>query len=199
MTGNRTSTLHGLHQKYGPTLLIGPNEITVNDISNVKDLYGQQTEFIKAPVYEFMTQKPHGIFALRDRVAHGQRRKLLSHAFSQSNIRECEPLIQNHVDKLLLAVEKSAGKPIDMLRWFRLTAFDVVGESTTPALLTLTLDDRTLTRTQVNSFWVRRSEVSILERRHSFWMMLNCSSNSRTCIGTTPGLPRHFIISHCRR
>lgn len=132
MSGTRTKTLHALHQRYGTTVVIGPNEITVNDISNVKELYGQLTTFVKAPIYESMTMKPHGIFGLRDRVAHGQRRKLLSHAFSQSNLQECEPLIQRQLDKLLAAVQQSAGNPIDVLRWFRLAAFDVVGASTSP-------------------------------------------------------------------
>ena len=64
---------------------------------------------------------------MRDKTAHGQRRKLLSHAFSQSNLHECEPLIDQQVQKLLRVVQDSTGKPIDMLNWFRLTAFDVVG------------------------------------------------------------------------
>lgn len=132
MSGTRTKTLHELHQRYGATVVIGPNEITANDISNVKELYGQLTTFVKAPIYESMTMEPHGIFGLRDRVAHGQRRKLLSHAFSQSNLQECEPLIQRQLDKLLAAVQQSAGNPIDVLRWFRLAAFDVVGTSTSP-------------------------------------------------------------------
>ena len=101
----------------------------MNDISNVKEIYGQQTQFIKAPIYESMTQQPMGIFGLRDRAAHGQRRKLLSHAFSQSNLQECEPLIQQKLDKLIATMEKNAGLPLDMLKWFRLTAFDVVGAS----------------------------------------------------------------------
>jgi cytochrome P450 len=98
MSGTRTKTLHKLHEKYGNTVVIGPNEVTTNDISNVNELYGQQTTFIKAPVYESMTMPPFGIFGLRDRVAHGQRRKLLSHAFSQSNLQECEPLIRMQIE-----------------------------------------------------------------------------------------------------
>ncbi|KIX94537.1 uncharacterized protein Z520_09583 [Fonsecaea multimorphosa CBS 102226] len=128
MTGNRTTTLHKLHQKYGSTILVGPNEISVNDVLNVKELYGQQTEYMKAPFYESMSMRPHGIFSLRDKVAHAQRRKLLSHAFSQSNVLESEPLIQKQIVKLLAAIERCADQPMDMLKWFRLTAHDIVGE-----------------------------------------------------------------------
>lgn len=130
MTGSRTTTLHKLHEKHGSTILISPNELSLNDISNVKELYGQQTDFMKAPFYESMSMRPHGIFSLRDKVAHSQRRKLLSHAFSQSSVQESEPLIQKQVIKLLTAIERSAGQPMDMLKWFRLTAHDIVGAST---------------------------------------------------------------------
>lgn len=132
LSGHRTTTIDRLHQRYGPTVLIGPSEISLNDIANVKELYGQLTTFMKAPVYETMTLPPYGIFGLRDKTAHGQRRKLLSHAFSQSNLQECEPLIKDQIFKLLRELEKSTGRPIDMLRWFRLTAFDVVGKIAAP-------------------------------------------------------------------
>ena len=114
-------------EQYGPTVLVGPNEVSLSDISNVKDLYGQQTTFMKAPVYESLSMKPHGVFSLRNKTAHAQRRKLLSHAFAQSNLEDCEPLIQMHVQKLLGVVQRCKGTQIDMLNWFRLTAFDIVG------------------------------------------------------------------------
>lgn len=83
---------------------------------------------MKAPVYDSMTLKPYGVFGLRDKVAHSQRRKLLSHAFSQANLQECEPLIHKQLTRLVEAVETRVDQPMDMLKWFRLTAFDVVGK-----------------------------------------------------------------------
>ncbi|KEF61168.1 uncharacterized protein A1O9_02733 [Exophiala aquamarina CBS 119918] len=65
---------------------------------------------------------------MRDKVQHSKRRKLLSHAFSQSNLYECEPLIHKQIEKLITVLQSRIGKPTDMLNWFRLTAFDVVGE-----------------------------------------------------------------------
>jgi cytochrome P450 len=127
MMGNRTATIHRLHQRYGSTVVIGPNEISLSDISNVKELYGQQTSFIKAPVYASLTMPPNGVFSMRDKIQHSQRRRLLSHAFSQSNLQACEPLIHKQVEKLYRVVQDHQGQPLDMLNWFRLTAFDIVG------------------------------------------------------------------------
>lgn len=127
MAGNRTTTIHRLHQKYGSSVRIGPNEISYSNVEIVKELYSQQTQFMKAPVYEVFVVPPVGIFSMRDKAAHSQRRRLLSHAFSQSNLLDTEPIIKQIISKLVVHVQVGLGKPVDMLLWFRLTAFDIVG------------------------------------------------------------------------
>jgi cytochrome P450 len=127
LSGYRTLTLHKLHQQYGTAVRVGPNEVSFSGIDEIKQIYGQQTSFLKAPIYETMSQEPLGIFSLREKSAHSQRRKLLSHAFSQSNLFDTEPLILHHVQRLVDCVQKHSGKPLDMLALFRLVAFDIVG------------------------------------------------------------------------
>jgi len=127
LSGYRTLTFHKLHQKYGSAIRVGPNEISLSNVDTIKEVYGQQTNFIKAPVYELMSQEPLGIFSLREKSAHSQRRKLLSHAFAQSNLFDTEPLILNHVQRLLNRIQDNTVKPLDMLALFRLVAFDIVG------------------------------------------------------------------------
>ncbi|RVX72414.1 hypothetical protein B0A52_03602 [Exophiala mesophila] len=128
MSGNRTRTIHNLHRQYGSTVLIGPQEISVSDIENVKDIYGQHTNFIKAPVYESLSMPPIGVFSMRDKTQHSKRRRLLSHAFSQSNLLDSEQLIQTQISRLIEVIRSSGGEPLDMLKLFRLAAFDIVGE-----------------------------------------------------------------------
>jgi len=127
--GNRTSTIHKLHQKYGPAVRVGPNEVSFSDIGSVKEIYGQQTPFMKAPCYENMSVPPLGIFSLRDRTEHSQRRKLLSHAFSQSALNETEPTIHTLIEKLTARVKKDPGKPLNMLLLFRCLSLDIVGKA----------------------------------------------------------------------
>lgn len=133
LAGDRTSTIHRLHQKYGPVVRIGPQELSFSDAQAVREIYGQQTGFMKAPVYEIMSIKPLGVFSLRDKAEHSARRRLLSHAFSQTNLFDCEPLIQQHIEKLTLLVEAGLGKSLNMLSLFRLTAFDIVGKALFPS------------------------------------------------------------------
>lgn len=130
LSGYRTLTIHNLHQQYGSAVRVGPTEVSFSDIDSIKEVYGQQTTFMKAPIYETMSQAPLGIFSLRDKSLHSQRRKLLSHAFAQSNLQATEPLILQHVQRLLNRVQDNVSKPLDMLALFRLTAFDIVGIDT---------------------------------------------------------------------
>ncbi|TKA53906.1 hypothetical protein B0A55_12500, partial [Friedmanniomyces simplex] len=91
-------------------------------------IYGQQTAFMKAPIYDSMSVPPMGIFSLRDKAAHSQRRSLLSHAFSQQNVNDCMPTISHKVDLLLNAFRHEQGAVTDVLLLFRLFSFEVVGE-----------------------------------------------------------------------
>jgi cytochrome P450 len=125
--GSRTSTIHKLHQKYGTAVRVGPTEVSFSNIESVKDIYGQQTAFMKAPIYDKMSLPPLGIFSLRDRVEHTQRRKLLSHAFSQSALNDTEPTIHTLIEKLVGRVKRNLGKPLNMLLWFRCLSLDIVG------------------------------------------------------------------------
>lgn len=132
LAGNRTSTIHRLHGKYGPSVRIGPNEVSFANGEMVKELYGQRTSFMKAPVYDTFSFPPVGVFSLRDRDAHSQRRRLLSGAFSQSNLNEAEPLLQTQVKRLVTIMEESCGKAVDVLALFRMFALDVVGRLLLP-------------------------------------------------------------------
>lgn len=134
--GHRTITIHRLHQKYGPSVRIGPNEVSYSNPEVVKELYSQQTQFMKAPSYETFVVPPVGIFSMRDKAAHSQRRRLLSHAFSQSNLYNTEPIIKQIISTLVANLEGRLGESTDMLLWFRLTAFDIVGIALPEFLLT---------------------------------------------------------------
>ena len=131
LKGDRTSTLHRLHLKYGAAVRIGPTEVAFSDATSVGQIYSQQTSFMKAPLYENFTLPPMGIFGMREKNAHSQRRRYLSHTFSQDTLLNTEPLIIQKVQKLHQKICASLGDPLDMLALFRLLAFDIVGILTT--------------------------------------------------------------------
>lgn len=129
MAGNRTSTIHKLHQVYGDVVRIGPQEVSFSNAKVIKELYGQASTFMKAPIYDDFSLHPVGVFSMRNKNDHKERRKLLSHAFAQSNLLETEPLIVTVVKQFLKRVESKVGHPQDVLALFRMLALDVVGKS----------------------------------------------------------------------
>lgn len=127
LAGNRTTTLHNLHKRYGPAVRVGPKEVSYANVEAVKEIYSQQTQYMKAPIYDDFSKPYIGIFSMRNKAEHSQRRRLLSHAFSQSNLNNTEPLIKQKVEKLVTIIDGQAGKLQDMLLLFRLLAFDIIG------------------------------------------------------------------------
>jgi cytochrome P450 len=127
IAGNRASTVHRLHQKYGPVVRIAPRELSFASSDAVKEVYGSQSAFPKAPVYETLSTEPLGIFSMTDKAMAVTRRRLLSPVFSQTNLLECEPLLKEQIDNLLDVVRQSSGRALDMWLFFRLIAFDTAG------------------------------------------------------------------------
>lgn len=93
----------------------------------IKELYGQGTVFMKSPLYEMLSVPPLGVFAMRNRYDHRQRRRLLSHAFSQSNLLESEPLILAQVNSVLQILGNMRDQNLNVADFFRRFSLDVVG------------------------------------------------------------------------
>ncbi|KAK6412652.1 hypothetical protein LTR95_017947 [Oleoguttula sp. CCFEE 5521] len=128
LAGFRTTVIHQLHRRYGSVVRIGPQEVSFSSADAINSIYGQQSVFMKAPVYESMSLQPLGIFSLREKKAHSQRRSLLSHAFSSANLQNTEPVIRERVDYLMQVLRESKGSSVDALERFRAFSLDVVGQ-----------------------------------------------------------------------
>jgi cytochrome P450 len=128
LAGKRTTTIHRLHEQYGTTVRIGPSEISVSNAAAVKEVYGQQTDYLKSDFYDSVAKANVGIFSMRNKAEHSRRRRLLSHAFSQQNLLNTEPLIREQVKRLVTRVDESVGRAVDMFLLFRLAAFDIIGK-----------------------------------------------------------------------
>jgi cytochrome P450 len=128
LAGNRTATIDKLHKTYGPAVRIGPNEVSFSDKESIRQLYGQATVYMKAPIYETFSKPPVGIFSLLNKQEHAKRRRLLAHAFSQANLYDTEPQIIKMIDKAVANTQKSKDRTVNVLSLFRSLALDIVGE-----------------------------------------------------------------------
>ena len=85
--GTRTRTIHQIHNKYGPVVKIGPNEVSFNSLSALKTIYGAGSGFQRTSFYRmFDVYGYENLFTFGSPKAHGERKKLLNHAYSKSSI-----------------------------------------------------------------------------------------------------------------
>lgn len=86
-TGTRTRTIHQLHQRYGPVVRIGPKELSFSSLTALKTIYGAGSGFERTSFYRMFDVYGHqNLFTFASVKAHGERKKLLNHAYSKSSI-----------------------------------------------------------------------------------------------------------------
>ncbi|EWY79383.1 hypothetical protein FOYG_17461 [Fusarium oxysporum NRRL 32931] len=132
MSGLGHRKILDMHQKYGYAVRVAPNQVSLVGPDAWKDTMGHrkygQDENGKDPV--FYKANIHSILGA-DREDHARMRRVFSHAFSMQGMLEQEPLISRYIDLLFerLKQNSNAGsKPVDVVKWYNYTTFDVVGD-----------------------------------------------------------------------
>ncbi|KIY01666.1 uncharacterized protein Z520_01803 [Fonsecaea multimorphosa CBS 102226] len=126
LSGNRSTTIHDLHLRHGAVVRIAPNQLSFSSTRALKDIYGANSKYTKAEIYESLGQK--GIFTTRDRDEYRVAKKRVVPSFSQASIAQMEDMIHRHVANLVKCFDKRVNISLDVLPWFRMFALSVVGE-----------------------------------------------------------------------
>ena len=122
-----------MYAQPGPVVRTAPNELSFNTAQSWRDIYdfrlGHKT-FVKSEFYEggSFADQCGSIVSERDPGAHGKMRKDLSHAFSQKSLSEQEFIIARAVDKFIEKIQKDADEELDIVLWFNIVTFDIIGE-----------------------------------------------------------------------
>ncbi|KAF2219772.1 monooxygenase [Elsinoe ampelina] len=117
-----------LHKRYGHVVRISPNELSYTDASAWKTIYGNRREEMpKDPVFRLHTPTGAQNILVADRETHTRQRRLLSHAFSESALREQEPILQLHARKLMTQLSLRTDIPVNIVDWLVLASFDLIG------------------------------------------------------------------------
>ncbi|KAF2667600.1 benzoate 4-monooxygenase cytochrome P450 [Microthyrium microscopicum] len=83
--GTRTRKIERLHAKYGPVVRIGPEEVSFNSLTALKTIYGAGSGFERTSFYDmFDVYGRKNLFTFHSVKSHGDRKKLLAHAYSKS-------------------------------------------------------------------------------------------------------------------
>lgn len=123
-----------LHERYGPVVRIGPNELAFNTPQAFRDIYSARPGgcFPKDPSrYLPPANGVNHLVSDRDNASHARQRKLLAPAFSDRALREQESLITGYVDtmifKLRAEIQKGHSR-VDIKNWMNYTTFDITGD-----------------------------------------------------------------------
>lgn len=90
---------------YKASLLETPKPYTSHrDVKNISDewnadIYGRKSQTIKFKNYEILSRQAANLLTLRDKTLHAKRRRVVSQAFSGTNLREFEPAILSKIDR----------------------------------------------------------------------------------------------------
>ncbi|KAI0772161.1 cytochrome P450 [Irpex lacteus] len=104
--------------------LIGPNELSIRDVSAIQPLMGSQG-WPKGPLWNgrtFHNPQP-GLIALRRSAAHAAQRKAWNRAFNTVALREYEPIIRSRVTQFVDALSKQ-NCAIDLAQWLSFFTYD---------------------------------------------------------------------------
>lgn len=120
--------LQAIHSEYGPTVRVGPNEVSVMSAKAIPKIYGAEAGLQKAPLYDmFSSPGVNGpMFAMRDEAVHKPRRRLLNPAYSRSSMLVLRPWVFDQCKMLCdhMARAASSGEGVDVIKYFRMLTGD---------------------------------------------------------------------------
>ena len=113
--GTRHLCYHRAHEQYGPIVRIGPNQLSFISNSALKQIYGFRSNVKKAAFYDAFPATPSSVsvHSARDKAQHARKRRVMSHAFSDSAIKGLERYILANVRtacSMLATGEKGGAK-----------------------------------------------------------------------------------------
>ena len=102
--------------------------VSIQALTILPDIYGYGGKVRKSQVYDTLVHRTVNTLTMRDKKQHAQRRRIMSHGFSDAAIRSFEPRVKELIRTLCdLLIVKDAGSdgewsaPQDMAKWCKST------------------------------------------------------------------------------
>jgi hypothetical protein len=120
-----------LHERYGPVIRIGPNEVSIADPSALTAVFGGNS-WQKGKGYSFTASggaatTETALSAIRDHKEHKTRRKIWDRAFAIASLKGYQPSIELRVQQLCNQLDNICSNgPLDLQEWIGYLVFDVM-------------------------------------------------------------------------
>ncbi|KAJ8128542.1 hypothetical protein O1611_g5093 [Lasiodiplodia mahajangana] len=129
--GHEVEWVTALHEKYGPTVRFGPNDISFTDAQAWRDIYavpkGRKENIKDLKIHDHSVNIRY-MNTESDTVRHAIIRRVFSPAFSEQSLRKQEPLFQKFANLMIACARKNG--TCNMTELFDFTTFDVMAEFT---------------------------------------------------------------------
>lgn len=127
--GDMHLVMPDLHAKYGKVVRTAPNEVSISDVSAIREIYGPGSKYRKSDWYSVWqgTQKTD-LFAERDIATHANLKKNISRVYAMSSLTAMEKYVDDAVVFFMTCMAERSNQAIDLGVWLQLLAFDVIGE-----------------------------------------------------------------------
>jgi cytochrome P450 len=126
--GMLENEMRRLHEIHGEILRFSSSEVSFITAQAWKDIYGFGHK--QLPKLSFQdVGRPVDITCAKDE-DHTRFRKALSHAFSEKCLRGQEPILNVYINLMIEKLKDIARSdtPTDMVKWYNLTTFDMIGD-----------------------------------------------------------------------
>ena len=173
-----------LHEKYGPVVRIGPDEISLSSPEAARQLLSAGKGFHKTRFYGvFPPPENPDIFTETREAVHAQKKRVANVPYSMSAMQQLAPFIDDTIEifmeKMNGFATSTAGK-VDLGDWLHYFAFDVLGEvafSRSFGFLEQGVDVERAIRTIDDSQWYNGivgqiPELDFIFRRNPIWSLV---------------------------
>ncbi|KAI4866801.1 cytochrome P450 [Hypoxylon rubiginosum] len=129
LSGSKARYVHSLHEKYGPIVRLGPNDVDISDVNGAREIHKVRSKYLKDPGF-YVGGNVRSLFSALDPAFHAQRKRTIDRCFAEASMVDFEPAV---VEKAHLAISQmqqdmDSKGCTDILLWWTLFAMDVIGD-----------------------------------------------------------------------
>jgi cytochrome P450 len=128
LLGDLPFVIHTLHQQYGSTIRIAPDELSSVSPDFVDSVLKGGRSFPKSNYYDGSGGIKPNVFSTRDETFHALRRRQMSYGFSPAGFLRMEGLFDRHCEILLAKLKESGNQELKLDEVLKMYAQDVNGE-----------------------------------------------------------------------
>ncbi|KAF8510476.1 cytochrome P450 [Hysterangium stoloniferum] len=131
-TGKRHLRIKQLHDKYGAIVRTGPNSVSINAFSAIAPIYSSSQCMDKSEAYRPGRFDQAGLFFIRGKEKHNQRRRVWAAAFTAASLANAREVITRRTNELVECMDRRRSKSgnIDLTSCIQHWSYDVMGDIT---------------------------------------------------------------------